>query len=375
VATFTYDLATTVGEREIVALHPSGEPGPYPAEVRHRIRRDDRADYEYMAHALNECGVDVVSLQYESGIWGGDGAYVLDFARALQVPMVATLHNIPALPSSAQRDVILELADLAEMSVVMSRTAARRMETVYGLDARRLELVPHGVFDLPFIAADTIKPKLGLRDKAVILSFGLLAPRKGFEAVIEAMPAIVEAVPNARYIILGTPSLATDAAEGEAYRAALEARVVALGMTEQIKFIDRFVGRVEMGTWLEAADVFAAPALDLTRSESGTLAYAMGAGRAIVSTPTAYASEMLADGRGKLVPTDSPDALATTIVDLLTDNDSRSVIGRLAYEHTRGMVWWEIGRQYRQVFERAAMSATRRPLPRPSGRRPAAAVV
>ena len=358
-----------------MALHPTGEPGPYPAEVRHRIRRDHRPDYEYMACSLNECGVNAVSLQYEADLWGGDGAWVLDFARALTVPMVATLHNIPAHPTPAQRETILELTELANITVVMSRYGADRLAGAYGVPAGRVEIVPHGVADLPLMSPDTIKPRLGLRDKEVILSCGLLAPRKGFESMIEAMPAVIAASPRARYIILGAASLVGAEAANEAYRASLEALVTALGLTEHVKFVDRFVGRVELGSWLEAADVFVAPGLDLDRSESGTLAYAMGAGKAIVSTSSGYAAEMLADGRGMIVPPASHDVLADTVSTLLADAGTRDSMGRRAYEATRGMVWWEIGRQYRQVLERAAMSGHGRPARDRAGRRPAAAVV
>lgn len=327
-----------------------------------------------MAQALNDCGVDVISVQYEPGIWGGnDGAYVLDFIRALRVPMVATLHNVPAQPTPAQREILIGLVEAAQASVVMSHAAASLLTSVYGVAASRIEIVPHGVADLPLIAPDTIKPRLGLQGKAVILSFGLLAPGKGFESVIEAMPAIVAAVPTARYVILGSTSPATVVGgNGEAYRAALEARSAALGMTEQVKFVDRFVGRVELGTWLEAADVFVAPSPDLDRTVSGTLAYAMGAGKAIVSTPSACASELLAGGRGRLVPPASPGALAEAITGLLSDAELRASMGRRAYEHSRGMVWWEVGRQYRRVFDRAAHAASDRPAP---PRRNLAAVV
>jgi glycosyltransferase involved in cell wall biosynthesis len=345
-----------------VALHPSSEPGPYPAEVRHRIRRDIQADYAYVAHALNDCGVDVVSVQYDPGIWGGDdGVYVLDFIRALRVPLVVTLHNVLAHPTPAQLEILLELVDAAEATVAMSQAAADLLTAVYGVDASRIDIVPHGVSDLPLIAPDTIKPRLGLQGKAVIFSFGLLAPGKGLESVIEAMPAIVGAVPAARYVILGSTSPETTGGDGESYRAALEAQVAALGMTEQVRFVDRFVGRVELGTWLEAADVFVTPSPDLDRTVSGTLAYAMCAGKAIVSTPFAYASEMLAGGRGRLVSPASPAAFAEAITELLRDAELRASMGRRAYEYTRGMVWWEVGRQYRSVFDRATHGAVVRP--------------
>jgi glycosyltransferase involved in cell wall biosynthesis len=319
-----------------------------------------------VAHALNDCGVDVVSVQFEPGIWGGeDGSFILDFIRALRVPLVATLHSFSAHPTPTQRAILIELVNAAEASVVMSQAASDLLSGEYGVDANRIDIVPHGVADLPLIAPDTVKPRLGLQGKAVILSFGLLAPGKGLESVIEAMPAIVATVPTARYVILGSTSPATAVGTaGEAYRAALEAQAAALGMTEQVKFVDRFVGRVELCTWLEAADVFVAPSPDLDRTVSGTLAYAMGAGKAIVSTSSALASELLGGGRGRLVSRPSPDAFATAITELLVESELRATMGRLAYEHSRGMVWWEVGRKYRHVFDRAARAAAERPYPR-----------
>jgi glycosyltransferase involved in cell wall biosynthesis len=322
-----------------------------------------------VANALNDCGVDVVSVHFEPEIWGGeDGSYVLDFIRALRVPFVVTFHAVWPAPTPAQRAILVELSETAEAAVAMSNAAVDLLTRAYGIDATCLEIIPHGVSSLPLVAPDTIKPRLSLQGKAVILSFGLLAPGKGFESVIEAMPAIVKAVPNARYIILGVTSPESIGAAGEAYRATLEARVNTLGLGEQVKFVDRFVGRVELGTWLEAADVFISPSPNMGRTVSGTLASAMGAGKAIISTPFEYAAEMLADGRGRLLPEGSPaavqKAIAATITELLLDADLRASMGKLAYDYSRGMVWWEVGHQYRSVFDKAIrLAAERRAAP------------
>jgi len=358
IATFTYDLATTVGEREIVAIHPVGEIGPYPAEVRHRIRREIQADYPYVAQALNDCGVDVVSVQSGAGVWGGeDGAYVLDFARTLRVPMVVTLHEVPAGPTAIQRSNMAELVDSAAATIVMSRSAADEMARSYGIAADRLDIVPHGVPHLPQVAADTIKPRLGLQGRAVILSFGLLSPGKGCEAIIDAMPAVVAAVPTACYVILGATEPNLKTREGEAYRTRLEARVAALGMNQNVKFVDRFVGRVELGNWLEAADVITTPYPDLDRTQAATLSFAMAAGKPIVSTPYAYALEMLTAACGRIVQPGSPDAFAAQLIELLNDPDLRTSMGLETYDRSRGMVWWEVGSKYRTIFERATSQA------------------
>jgi glycosyltransferase involved in cell wall biosynthesis len=355
IATFTDDLACSVGEREIVALHPPDEPGPYPAEVRHRIRRDMLPDYVFVARALNQCGSGVVSIQHEYGIWGGrDGDYVLDFVRELRRPTVVTLHTVLRTPTPSQRHVLVSLIEAADASVVMSRAAASLLTRAYGVDSRRLDVVPHGVPDLPLVSPDSVKPRLGLSTDPVILSFGLLGPGKGYETVIEAMPQVVEAVPNARYVVLGATHPELLRHEGEKYRRSLEERAVALGVADRVLFVDRFVGRHELGTWLEAADIFVTPYPNLDQIVSGTLSYAMGAGKAIVSTPYAYASELLADGRGRLVEPGSPSALAAAFIELLHDRNVRETLGGRAYEYSRSMIWPQVGARYRQVFARVA---------------------
>jgi glycosyltransferase involved in cell wall biosynthesis len=356
-----------------VALHPSDEIGPYPAEVRHRIRRDVQADYARAALALNDRGVSVVSLQHDFRIWGGDdGAYVLDFVRSLQLPCVLTLHDVLPNPTNSQRQILSELVDTASATVVMSLSAAKSLSDAYGVQPARAELVPHGVPDLPLVSPDAVKPRLGLAGRTVILSFGLLGPGKGYETAIAAMPAIVEAVPSVCYVILGATNPGRRAEESEAYRAALEAQVASLGLAANVRFVDRFVGRVELGTWLEAADVLVTPYPNLDRTVSGALAYGMAAGRPVVSTPYAYASEMLADGRGVLVTPDAPVELAAAITGLLLDAEARDSMGRRAHERSRPMVWWQVGHQYRSIFDRVARAAAGKPS---SSKRGLAAVV
>ena len=358
IATFTHDLAGAVGGREIVALHPADAPGPYPLEVHHRIRRDVRADYISAARALNDCGVEVVSIQHEYGIWGGDdGAYVLDFVRALRMPAVATLHTVLSKPSVSQRRVLTELIGATAATVVMSETAASLLTRTYGIAPTRVEIVPHGVPHLPLVPPDSVKPRLGLQGRRVILSFGLLGPGKGYESVIAAMPAVVKAAPDALYVVLGATHPDLLHREGEAYRRSLEASAAALGVTDHVQFVDRFVGQEELGRWLQAADVFVTPYPNLDQIVSGTLSYAMGAGKAIVSTPYAYALEQLANGRGRLYPVGSAVALGESLIDLLRDPELRFLLGRRAYAYSRRMVWSEVGAEYRRVFTRAARSA------------------
>jgi glycosyltransferase involved in cell wall biosynthesis len=352
IATFTSDLSRVTGDREIVALHPPGQASPYPLEVHHRIRRDEPADYARTARSLDACVV-VVSLQHEYGIWGGDdGESVLDFVGALDVPAVATLHTVLREPTPRQHAILGELVKRVRATVVMSRSAATLLTSVYGVDPTRLVIIPHGVPDLPMVRSETTKPGLGLDGRDVILSFGLLGPGKGYELALEALPAVVAEHPAVCYVIVGATHPDLVRLQGEAYRASLIDRVEKLGLRDHVQFVDRFVGRVELTRWLESADVFVTPYPNLDQIVSGTLSYAMGAGRAIVSTPYAYATELLADGRGVLVPPGSPEALAAALNGLLEDDELRGALGRRAYEHSRRMVWPEVGTDHQRLFAR-----------------------
>jgi glycosyltransferase involved in cell wall biosynthesis len=358
-ATFTYDLATAAFPRQIVALHPVNGPEAYPVEVRYKIRRDEREDYTTVAEGLNASGADVVSLQFEHHIWGGDdGAYVLDFLDALRLPVVTTLHSVVRKPTAGQRRLLGAIVDRSDAAVVMSAAAASLATRAYGIDSGRLETIPHGVPNLPLVDPDAVKPRLGLEGRLVILGFGLLGPGKGYEAVIEAMPALVEAHPTALFVILGATHPDILAADGETYREQLAAMAERLGVTDHVRFIDRFVGRVELGTWLEAADVFVAPYRDADRTVSGTLAYAMGAGKAVVSTPSACARELLAARRGMVIAAGDATALGVALQRLLADPALRAGYGRRAYEHTRDMVWSAVGGEYRRIFTQVTRPTT-----------------
>jgi glycosyltransferase involved in cell wall biosynthesis len=358
IATFTADLAGAVGGRHIVALDPPEASGPYAAEVRQRIRRDVQEDYVRVARTLDAARLDVVSVQHEYGIWGGhDGSYVLDFVRALRTPVVATLHTVLQHPTASQRRVLSELAAASAATVVMSTSAAELLARSYGIEPGRIEIIPHGVPDMPFVTPDSVKPQLGLAGRTVILSFGLLGPGKGYESAIAAMPAVVAADPSAIYVIVGATHPEMARRQGEAYRESLRAKAAALGMADHVRFVGRFVDATELGTWLEAADVFVTPYPNLEQIVSGTLSYAMGAGKAIVSTPYAYAAERLAQDRGRLVAPGSTEALAEGLVELVQNPGLRALYGRRAYEHSRGMGWPVVGAAYRRLFTRVSRPA------------------
>jgi glycosyltransferase involved in cell wall biosynthesis len=349
-----------------VALHLPDGPTPYPSEVRWRIRAEIPSDYPAAAHALNERNVEVVSVQHEYGIWGGEaGSFILDFVRELRKPYVATLHTVLRNPSRLQKSILAELVDTSAASVVMSRAAATLLTDEYGIDPGRLDVVPHGVPRLPLVPRPGAKSRLGLDEGRIILSFGLLGPGKGYEAVIRAIPAVVEEFPMARYVVLGATHPDMLRREGEAYRRRLEELAARLGVAEHVQFVDRYVAKSELGAWLEAADVFVTPYPNLDQIVSGTLSYAMGAGKAIVSTPYAYAEEMLENGRGLLVPPGSPEALASAFLELLGDDALRTRLGWLAYRRSRSMLWPEVALRYRDIFARVAAVAPRLGAARP----------
>jgi glycosyltransferase involved in cell wall biosynthesis len=358
IATFTSDLAEASGGGEIAVLHPLEQSPFYPAEVHHRIRKDEASDYVRTARSLNDC-VDVVSVQHEYGIWGGeDGERVIDFVRALRVPVVATLHTVLRDPTPNQRAILRDLVSIAEASVVMSSSAADLLSSAYGVDPRRVHVIPHGVPNVPLVDSSTVKSELGVAGRDVILSFGLLGPGKGFELAIDALPAIVAEHPKALYVMVGATHPDLLLREGEAYRRSLAGRVADVRMEDHVAFVDRFVGKGELRQWLQAADVFVTPYPNMAQIVSGTLSYAMGAGRAVVSTPYAYAEELLAEGRGVLVPPGSAAGLADGVNKVLGDPVLRAAIGRRAYDHCRGMLWSAVGARYRALFDEVAAEAT-----------------
>jgi glycosyltransferase involved in cell wall biosynthesis len=335
-------------------LHPGDDPPFYPSEVHHRIRKEERSDYVRTARSLSDCA-DVVSIQHEYGIWGGeDGEHVLEFVRGLRVPAVATLHTVLRDPTPRQRNVLQELIRLAEATVVMSSSAANLLRASYGVHPDRVHVIAHGVPDLPLVNPETVKPGLGIGNRKVILSFGLLGPGKGLELAIDALPAVAAVHPAVLYVIVGATHPSLVQREGEAYRMSLIDRIRRVGMQEHVQFVDRFVGKRELSQWLEAADVFVTPYPNLGQIVSGTLSYAMGAGRAVVSTPYVYATELLAGGRGILVPPASVTDLAEALTRLIGDPALRGAIGRRAYDYSRSMVWSAVGAKYRALFSQFA---------------------
>ncbi len=357
-ATFAADLIEATGPAEVVAMEPARQALDYGPRVIASVRRDVASDYGWAGQVVNARRLPLVSLQHEYGIFGGDdGQDVLRFMDAVMAPIVVTCHTILREPSASQRAVLGAVLERAARVVVMSTAARRILEDRYRVARAMIEVIPHGVPVMPFVAPVAAKARLGLTGREVILSFGLLGPGKGYESVIEAMATVARRRPRALFVIVGATHPDLIALEGEAYRERLLERRTALELGGHVELIDRYLGRAELLDWLQAADVFVTPYPGLQQITSGTLAYAMGAGKPIVSTPYAHAVELLADGHGILVEPGSAASLADAFSWLLEDDERRERMARRAYARGQAMTWPVVGQAYRELFQQIARPA------------------
>ena len=357
IATFTTDLSDAIAREMpeldtfVVAMNDVGMKHAYPPRVRFEIPEGDIDAYRRAADFLNVNDVDVVSVQHEYGIFGGKaGGHVLELLRDLRMPVVTTLHTILKDPNPVQRAVMDALVGLSERIVVMSTDGATLLHDVHGVDAAKIDVIPHGI---PVAPERRSKEKVGVEGRSVILTFGLLSPDKGIEYVIDAMPAILERHPNTVYIVLGATHPHVKQQHGEAYRHMLQTRAERLGVDANVIFHNRFVSHEELVEFLGAADLYVTPYLKEEQSTSGTLAYAVGCGKAVISTPYRYARELLAEDRGILVPWRDSEAIGREVVGLLDHPKRRFELQQRAAEFGRSMGWPIVARRYVDSFERA----------------------
>jgi glycosyltransferase involved in cell wall biosynthesis len=360
IATFTTDLceaiATEYSDTTCIALPVNDiEAGyAYPPRVRFELAQKDIDSYRRAADFLNINGVDLVSLQHEYGIFGGsEGSHILALLRDLRMPIVTTLHTVLQEPSPDQRRVLQEVTALSDRVVVMSERGVAFLDELYGVPPEKIDLIPHGIPDVAFVDPSFHKDLFGVQGKMILLSFGLLSANKGIETVIAALPAIVARYPNVIYIIVGATHPHVLRQEGETYRLSLQRLAQELGVTGNVIFYNRFVSLEELIEFISAADIYITPYLNPAQITSGTLAYTLGAGKAVVSTPYWYAEEMLADDRGALVPFRDPPALADQVIDLLDDESKRHAMRKRAYLFGRAMIWPQVAQRYMESFERA----------------------
>ena len=359
IATFTTDLCTAIaaeyGTARLLALpvNDTEEGYDYPSRVRWSLAQDDVKSYQEAAEFLNFNNIDMVCLQHEYGIFGGPaGSHILQLLRSLKMPVVTTLHTVLREPDPNQLMVMEEIAELSDRLIVMSQLSSQFLQEIFKVPGSKIDIVPHGVPDLPFLDPNFYKDRFGVEGKAVLLTFGLLSPNKGIENVIQALPQILSKHSNVAYIVAGATHPQILRREGEKYRVSLQALAKEIGVESQVIFHNRFVSPEEMVEFIGAADIYITPYRHEAQVVSGTLAYALGAGKAIISTPYWHAIELLDDRRGALVPFQNPDVIAQKTIELLDTPAIRHAMRKRAYLFAREMVWKRVAQGYMESFAR-----------------------
>ena len=360
IATFTTDLCEAVAAQYsktvciALPVNDVADGYAYPARVRFELTEKDIDSYLRASDFLNINNVDLVCLQFEYGIFGGKaGSHILAILRGLRMPIVTTLHTILKNPDPDQRRVLEEVAALSDRLVVMSERGAEFLNEIYNVPLEKIDMIPHGIPDVPFVDPSFNKDLFGVEGKIVLLSFGLLSSDKGIETVISALPDIVARYPDIVYIVVGATHPHVIQHEGETYRLSLQWMAQQKGVESNVIFYNRFVSLEELIEFISAADIYITPYHNEAQITSGTLAYTLGAGKAIISTPYWYAQEVLSDGRGVLVPFRDPAALAEQVIKLLEKEAERHAMRKRAYKFGRAMIWSEVAQRYMETFKRA----------------------
>ncbi|MGA2355128.1 MAG: glycosyltransferase family 4 protein [Terriglobales bacterium] len=359
IATFTTDLCAAIsaeyGNAQLLALpvNDTEEGYDYPAKVRWSLAQDDVASYQEAAEFLNFHNIDMVCLQHEYGIFGGEaGRNILHLLRGLKMPVVTTLHTVLREPDPSQLMVMQEIAELSDRLIVMSQLSSQFLQEIFKVPGSKIDMVPHGVPDLPFLDPNFYKDRFGVEGKAVLLTFGLLSPNKGIENVIQALPQILAKHSNVMYIVAGATHPHILRREGDRYRASLQSLAKEVGVESNVIFHNRFVSPEEMAEFIGAADIYITPYRHEAQVVSGTLAYALGAGKAIISTPYWHAIELLDERRGALVPFQNPGAIAHKTIELLDTPAIRHAMRKRAYLFARDTIWKKVAQGYMESFAR-----------------------
>ena len=368
IATFTTDLcgaiAAEYGTARLLALpvNDTDQGYDYPARVRWALAQNDVASYQEAARFLNFNNIDMVCLQHEYGIFGGPaGSHILHLLRGLKMPVVTTLHTVLREPDPNQLMVMEEIAELSDRLIVMSQLSSQFLQEIFKVPGSKIDMVPHGVTDLPFLDPNFYKDRFGVEGKAVLLTFGLLSPNKGIENVIQALPQILSKHKNVVYIVAGATHPHILRREGDKYRTHLQDLAKEVGVESNVIFHNRFVSPEEMVEFIGAADIYITPYRHEAQVVSGTLAYAVGAGKAIISTPYWHAIELLDDRRGALVPFQNPDAIAQKTIELLDTPAIRHAMRKRAYLLGREMIWKRVAQGYMESFARVRSDRMKSP--------------
>jgi glycosyltransferase involved in cell wall biosynthesis len=370
IATFTTDLCDAIsreyGSARLFAIPVNDtESGyAYPERVRLSLQQDDLCSYEQAAEFLNFTNFDLVCLQHEYGIFGGPaGGHILGLLRRLKMPVITSLHTVLREPNPDQRRVMEAIADISDRLIVMSQLSSQFLQEIFKVPGRKIDMVPHGVPDLPFLDPNFYKDRFGVEGKAVLLTFGLLSPNKGIENVIKALPQILAKHKNVVYIVAGATHPHILRREGDVYRTYLQDLAKQTGVESQVLFHNQFVSPAEMVEFIGAADIYITPYRFEEQVVSGTLAYALGAGKAIISTPYWHAIELLDGHRGALVPFQDSDAIARKTVELLDTPAIRHAMRKRAYVYARDMVWERVAQGYMASFAQARSDRASQPRP------------
>ncbi len=355
IATFTKDLTNAInnlnprGLAEVLVLNDNGQ--DYPWEAKFRIDQHNFDTYLTAADYINNSSAELISLQHEFGLFGGEnGDFVVPFVEKIKKPLMTTLHTVPSNPLPKQAEIIKALAKKSEAVIVMIDNIAERLVALYGVDEQKVLVIPHGVPDIPFGSTQHFKNLLKIKNKFVLSSINLVSENKGLEFVLQAVPQIIKEVPDFVYLVIGVTHPVVKRHEGEVYRQKLEKICRDLKIEKHVKFINRYLSLDELTNYLRASDAYVTPYLDPEQAASGTLAYAVGAGKACISTPYIYAGELLAQERGILVPFRNSASIAKAVVKLSKDAAFKNNIERNSYTHGRTMIWPSVALQYLDLF-------------------------
>lgn len=365
IATFTTDLHDALSSQYpdlyniVIPINDKKEGYDYPDNARFEIDEKDIDSYQSAVDFIHINNIDVVCLQHEFGIFGGkSGMYILNVLRNLKVPVVTTFHTVLEAPTEEQKNIMCEIAERSERVVVMSEKGKNFLTGVYNIPESKIDFIHHGIPDVPFVDPNYYKDKFNVEGKKVLLTFGLLSEGKGIEYAIKALPQIIEKHPEVVYMIVGATHPNVISFEGEKYRESLIKLAEELGVARNIQFHNRFVDINELIEFIGCAEIYLTPYLNPFQITSGTLSYSLGAGKAVISTPYWHAKELLADGRGRLVPFKEHEAIAKEVVDLLDNEPVMHSMRKKAYEFGRDMIWPVVAEQYMQSFKKARMKCS-----------------